>query len=133
MTTTTLPNQITVRKIRRRPRSLESYAWLFMRLSGAGLLLLAVGHWVMIHFVQGVQNVTGEWVIQARWAYTWIRVWDFVLLGLAFVHGLNGLHTVVTDYVHNKTALKVVRLLIVAVGAVITILGAAAIIFMPMK
>jgi len=133
MTTTTLPNQITVRKIRRRPRSLESYAWLFMRLSGAGLLLLAVGHWVMIHFVQGVQNVTGEWVIQARWANTWIRVWDFLLLGLAFVHGLNGLHTVVTDYVHNKTALKIVRLLIVAVGAVITILGAAAIIFMPMR
>jgi len=133
MTTTTLPNQITVRKIRRRPRSLESYAWLFMRLSGAGLLLLAVGHWVMIHFVQGVQNVTGEWVIQARWAYAWIRVWDFLLLGLAFVHGLNGFHTVITDYVHNKTALKIVRLLIVAVGVVITILGAAAIIFMPMK
>ena len=133
MTTTTLPNRVTVRKIRRRPRSLESYAWLFMRLSGASLLLLAVGHWVMIHFIQGVQNVTGEWVIQARWAYTWIRVWDFLLLGLAFVHGLNGLHTVVTDYVHNKTALKLVRLLIVAVGAVITILGAAAIIFMPMR
>ncbi len=133
MTTTTLPNQITVRKIRRRPRSLESYAWLFMRLSGAGLLLLAVGHWVMIHFIQGVQNVTGEWVIQARWAYTWIRVWDFLLLGLAFVHGLNGFHTVVTDYIHNPTALKIVRLLIVAVGVVITILGAAAIIFMPMK
>ena len=133
MTTTTLPNQVTVRKIRRRPRSLESYAWLFMRLAGAGLLLLAAGHWVMIHFIQGVQNVTGEWVIQARWAYTWIRVWDFLLLGLAFVHGLNGLHNVVTDYVHNKTALKIVRLLIVAVGAVITIMGAAAIIFMPMK
>jgi succinate dehydrogenase / fumarate reductase membrane anchor subunit len=133
MTTTTLPNQITVRKIRRRPRSLESYAWLFMRLSGAGLLLLAVGHWVMIHFVQGVQNVTGEWVIESRWAFTWIRVWDFLLLGLAFVHGLNGFHTVVTDYIHNKTALKIVRLLIVAVGVVITLLGAAAIIFMPMK
>jgi len=56
MTTTTLPNQLTVRKIRRRPRSLESYAWLFMRLSGAGLLLLAVGHWVMIHFIQGVKT-----------------------------------------------------------------------------
>jgi succinate dehydrogenase / fumarate reductase membrane anchor subunit len=133
MTTTTLPTQVTVRKIRRRPRSLISYAWLFMRLSGAGLLLLAVGHWVMIHFIQGVQNVTGEWVMQARWAYTWIRVWDFLLLGLAFVHGLNGFHTVVTDYIHNKTALKIVRLLIVAVGVVITLLGAAAIIFMPMR
>jgi len=133
MTTSTLPNQVTVRKVRRQPRSLESYAWLFMRLSGAGLLLLAVGHWVMIHFIQGVQNVTGDWVMQARWAYIWIRVWDFLLLMLAFVHGLNGFHTVVTDYIHNKTALKIVRLLIVAVGTVITIMGAAAIIFLPMK
>ena len=133
MTTTTLPNRLTTRKVRRRPRSLESYAWLFMRLSGAGLLLLAVGHWVMIHFVQGVQNVTGEWVMQARWTYTWIRVWDFLLLMLAFVHGLNGFHTVITDYIHNQTALKIVRLLIVAVGVVITLMGATAIIFLPMK
>ncbi len=133
MTTTTLPNQVTVRKLRRRPRSLESYAWLFMRLSGAGLLLLALGHWVMIHFIQGVQNVTTEWVIASRWAWTWIRVWDFLLLGLAFVHGLNGLHTVIVDYVHNQTALKVIRLLIVAGGVVILLMGAVAILLTPMK
>lgn len=133
MTTTTLPSQVTVRKLRRRPRSLESYAWLFMRLSGAGLLLLALGHWVMIHFIQGVQNVTTEWVIASRWAWTWIRVWDFLLLGLAFVHGLNGFHTVIVDYVHNSTALKVIRLLIVAGGAVILLMGAVAIILTPMR
>lgn len=130
---TTLPDRITVRQIRPRARSFERYAWLFMRLSGAGLLLLAFGHWLMIHFIQGVQNVTGEWVIQARWAFVWIRVWDFALLGLAFVHGLNGFHTVVTDYVHNATARKIIRLIIVAGGAVILILGAIAILFAPTK
>jgi len=133
MTTTALPHPVTVRKIRQRPRSLESYAWLFMRLSGAGLLLLALGHWIMIHFIQGVQNLTTEWVLESRWAFTWIRVWDFALLGLAFVHGLNGFRAVVTDYVHHKTALKFIRLLIVAGGAVVLILGAIAILFTPMK
>jgi len=133
MTTTTLPNQVTVRKVRRQPRSLESYAWLFMRLSGAGLLLLAVGHWVMIHFIQGVQNVTSDWVVQARWAYTWIRVWDFLLLGLAFVHGLNGFHTVVTDYVHDPKWLRAIRITIIIGGAIVLFLGAVAIIALPMK
>jgi len=136
MTTTrggALPNQVTVRKVNLRARSFQRYAWLFMRLSGAGLLLLAVGHWVMIHFIQGVQNLTTEWVIASRWAFGWIRVWDFALLGLAFLHGLNGFHTVVTDYVHNRTALKIIRLLIVAGGAFILIMGAVAILLTPMK
>ena len=127
-----LPNQVTLRKVRPRPRSLESYAWLFMRLSGAALLLLAVGHMVMQHITHDVHDASWQWVIESRWALLWIRVWDFLLLGLAFVHGLNGLHTVITDYVHNQTALKIVRLLIVAVGVVITIMGAVAIIGAPM-
>src|SRR5512137_854774 len=109
MATTTLPNQLTVRKVRRRPRSIESYFWLFMRLSGVALLLLAVGHMLMQHITHDVHDASLEWVINSRWSLVSIRVWDFLLLGLAFIHGLNGFHTVVTDYLHGKSALKVVR------------------------
>ncbi len=133
MATTTLSNQITVRKIRRRPRSIESYFWLFMRLSGVALLLLAVGHMLMQHITHDVHDASLEWVINSRWSLVSIRVWDFLLLGLAFIHGLNGFHTVVTDYLHNKSALKVVRVLIVVVGAIILSMGAVAIIGTPMK
>jgi succinate dehydrogenase membrane anchor subunit len=132
MATTTLPNRVTIRKVKPRPRSLESCAWLFMRLSGVALLLLAVGHMVMQHIQNDVHYATLRWVLEIRWAFTWIRVWDFALLGLAFIHGLNGFHTVVTDYVHNATALKVIRLLIVGVGGVILLMGAIAIIGAPM-
>ena len=132
MATQTLSDKITIRQVARRGRPLESYFWLFMRLSGAGLLFLAVGHWVMIHFIQGVQNVTSDWVVQARWAYTWIRVWDFLLLGLAFVHGLNGFHTVVTDYVHDPKWLRAIRITIIIGGAIVLFLGAVAIIALPM-
>jgi succinate dehydrogenase / fumarate reductase membrane anchor subunit len=87
---------------------------------------------VMQHIQNDVHNASLQWVLQSRWAFTWIRVWDFALLGLAFIHGLNGFHTVVTDYVHNLTALKVIRLLIVFVGGVILLMGAIAIIGAPM-
>ena len=132
MATTALPNRVTIRKVKPRPRSLESYAWFFMRLSGVALLLLAVGHMVMQHIQNDVHNASWLWVIDSRWSLLWIRVWDFLLLGLAFIHGLNGFHTVMVDYVHNVTALKVIRLLIVGVGGIILLMGAIAIIFAPM-
>jgi succinate dehydrogenase / fumarate reductase membrane anchor subunit len=103
-----------------------------MRLSGVALLLLAVGHMVMQHILHDVHDASLPWVLDSRWAFTWIRVWDFLLLGLAFIHGLNGFHTVVVDYVHSPTALKIIRLLIVLVGGIILIMGAIAIIGAPM-
>ena len=73
-----------------------------------------------------------QWVLDSRWSLAWIRVWDFALLGLAFIHGLNGFHTVMVDYVHNATAVKIIRILIVVVGGIILIMGAVAIIGAPM-
>ena len=132
MATTALPNRVTIRKVKPRPRSLESYAWFFMRLSGVALLLLAVGHMVMQHIQNDVHNASLQWVLQSRWAFTWIRVWDFLLLGLAFIHGLNGFRTVIQDYVHNATALQAVKWVIVVGGAIILLVGAVAIIGAPM-
>ncbi len=132
MATTVIPNQVTIRQIRRRPRSLESYFWLFMRLSGVALLLLAVGHMVMQHIQNDVHDASLEWVLNSRWSLAWIRVWDFLLLGLAFVHGLNGFHTVLVDYVHNPTVVRIIRVLIIVIGGFILIMGSTAIIGAPM-
>jgi succinate dehydrogenase / fumarate reductase membrane anchor subunit len=131
MTTTTLSDQVTIRKVRPRSRPFESYAWLFMRLSGVSLILLAVGHMVMQHITHDVHEVTVGWILGQRWGLTWIRVWDLALLSLAFVHGLNGFRAVVQDYIHNATALKLVKLLIIAAGLIVLLMGAVAIVFVP--
>jgi succinate dehydrogenase / fumarate reductase membrane anchor subunit len=131
MTTTTLSDQVTIRKVRPRSRPFESYAWLFMRLSGVSLILLAVGHMVMQHITHDVHEVTVGWVLGLRWGLAWIRVWDLALLSLAFVHGLNGFRAVVQDYIHNATALKLVKLLIIAAGLIVLLMGAVAIVFVP--
>ena len=131
MTTTTLTDQVTIRKVKPRSRPFESYAWFFMRLSGISLILLAVGHMVMQHITHDVHDLTLDWILGSRWGFTWIRVWDLALLSLAFIHGLNGLRAVVQDYIHNATALKLVKLLIIAVGLIVLLMGAVAIIFVP--
>ncbi len=130
--TVTLPNQVTVRKVRPRAHPLESNAWLFMRLSGVALLLLAVGHMLMQHVTHDVHDTTWQWVITTRWSVLWIRVWDFLLLGFAFIHGLNGFRAVIQDYLHNATALRAVKWVIVVGGAIILLVGAVAIIGAPM-
>jgi succinate dehydrogenase / fumarate reductase membrane anchor subunit len=132
MATTVMPDKITVRKVARRGRPWESYLWLFMRLSGVALLLLAVGHMLMQHITHDVHDASLQWVLDTRWSLVSIRVWDFLLLGLAFIHGLNGFHTVMVDYVHNSTAIKVIRTLIVVIGSIILLMGATAIIGAPM-
>jgi succinate dehydrogenase / fumarate reductase membrane anchor subunit len=132
MATTVMPDKITVRKVARRGRPWESYLWLFMRLSGVALLLLAVGHMLMQHITHDVHDASLQWVLDTRWSLVSIRVWDFLLLGLAFIHGLNGFHTVMVDYVHNSTAIKVIRTLIVVIGGIILLMGATAIIGAPM-
>ncbi len=70
-----------------------------MRVSGLVLLLLAVGHVLIMHVVdEGVDRVDFGFVA-ARWQSPFWRTWDWALLVLALLHGINGLRIVVQDYV----------------------------------
>lgn len=86
----------------RRPRSgFELWAWLFMRLSGILLLFLAVGHVLIMHvFDEGVARVDFDFVVD-RWSSPFWRTWDWMLLSLALLHGVNGTRVIVQDYVRR--------------------------------
>ena len=106
---------------------LEIISWVFMRVSGVLLLFLALGHFAIQHIVNDVHNLSIDFVA-ARWAgLTW-RVYDALLLGLALVHGLNGLRFVVDDYVLHPGANKVLRWAILIGGGIILVIGTVAII-----
>ena len=82
----------------------ELWSWLFMRVSGVVLLLLAVGHVLIMHVLDdGVDRVDFGFVA-ARWASPFWRTWDWALLILALIHGINGLRIVVQDYVRWPTS-----------------------------
>jgi succinate dehydrogenase / fumarate reductase membrane anchor subunit len=85
---------------RERPAGgLELWSWLFMRISGIVLLFLAVGHVLIMHvFGGGVSRVNFKFV-ELRWQSPFWRTWDWMMLSLALLHGVNGLRSVIMDYV----------------------------------
>jgi succinate dehydrogenase / fumarate reductase membrane anchor subunit len=84
---------------RERPHSgFELWAWLFMRLSGILLLFLAVGHVLIMHVLEtGVDRVNFSFVVD-RWSSPLWRTWDWMMLSLALLHGVNGVRVIVEDY-----------------------------------
>lgn len=110
------------------PRSnFERYAFLFMRLSGVGLLLLAVGHMLIQHVLRDVHNLTLQVVADVWRSWGW-RAYDLFLLIFAVVHGFNGLRTVLADYVHDQKKMKLISWAL-AVFVIITIFWSAVAIF----
>ena len=85
---------------RERPAGgVELWSWLFMRISGVVLLFLAIGHVLIMHvFDGGVSRVDFKFV-QLRWQSPFWRTWDWMMLSLALLHGVNGLRAVTMDYV----------------------------------
>ncbi|MCB8942690.1 MAG: succinate dehydrogenase [Ardenticatenaceae bacterium] len=112
---------ITRRKIQRQA-SLERVAFMFMRMSGIALLILAVGHMMIQHVLNSSANLTLQFVA-AQWdAWGW-KVYDMLLLIFAYFHGINGLRNILEDYIHNRSLMKNISI-ILAVFAVITVLWA---------
>jgi succinate dehydrogenase / fumarate reductase, membrane anchor subunit len=87
---------------RPRPRSgFELWAWLFMRLSGILLLFLAVGHVLIMHALEtGVDRVDFDFVAE-RWSSPFWRTWDWMMLSLSLLHGINGVRVIIQDYVRR--------------------------------
>ncbi len=91
-----------------RPRpsgGIELWSWLFMRLSGVALLLLAVGHMVIMHLINNVDQMNYAFVA-ARWQSWFWRGYDLLLLTLAMIHGVAGMRVICTDYIHEPGRLR---------------------------
>jgi succinate dehydrogenase / fumarate reductase membrane anchor subunit len=87
-----------------RPRpqgGLELFAWIFMRVSGVVLLLMALLHLVIMHVINNIEVINYNFVAQ-RYATPFWRTFDLVMLWLALIHGLNGVRVMVDDYVSSR-------------------------------
>ena len=101
-----LPSKITVRRVRLE-RNFERTAWLFMRLSGVAMLILAVGHMVIQHVLNSSTNLTLQFVA-VQWSSWGWRAYDILLLWMAIPHGIRGLYNILSDYVHNPGARRLI-------------------------
>jgi succinate dehydrogenase / fumarate reductase membrane anchor subunit len=90
------------------PGNLERTAFMFMRVSGIALLVLAVGHMMIQHVLNSSHNLTLQFVADQWQSWGW-KVYDMLLLAFAISHGLNGLRNVLEDYVHNRNTVKIIN------------------------
>lgn len=104
-------------------RRLERGAFMFMRLSGLALLLLAVGHVLIQLILNDVHSLTLVFVAE-QWSNWGWKVYDMLLLVFAITHGYNGLRYVLEDYIHNEKVMATINY-ILPIFVVFTIIWSA--------
>lgn len=107
--------------IRERSR-FELFSWLFMRISGIVLLVMAVYHLVLMHYTIGVENLSFE-IVADRFAGPWWRLYDFFLLAFALLHGANGARIVIEDYVRRDAWRLFAKVLLILITFVLLVMG----------
>ena len=119
-----------------RPRTLEqarvAYAtnsevnwWIFMRVSGLALIILLFGHLIMTNILINAGDVDFEFVAQ-RLSLPWLKVYDSFLLGLALLHGTNGIRYSIEDYTKSPESRTVWKIVLYVVMILVLVFGVIA-------
>jgi succinate dehydrogenase / fumarate reductase membrane anchor subunit len=106
----------------------ELWAWLFMRISGLLLLFLALGHLLIMHILDGGAERIDFGFVATRWESVFWRTWDWLLLMLALVHGVNGLRNITLDYVRRPPVRFALNMSMYALAFVLMVLGTVVIV-----
>ena len=99
------------------------YGWIYMRVSGAILVVLIFGH-LYINLVtgDGVRQIDFAF-IAGKYATPFWQVWDVSMLWLALIHGANGMRTIVNDYVVHVAANRLLKVALLVATVVLVVLG----------
>jgi succinate dehydrogenase cytochrome b556 subunit len=108
-------------------RPVGAWLWLYTRWSAILLIPLVWVHVLLNDVLIGVHSINLDYV-SFRWAMLGWRVFDFSLLAFAFAHGMNGLRTVVRDYLHGEGHRMVLDRVLIALWILVSAIGAAAVI-----
>jgi succinate dehydrogenase / fumarate reductase membrane anchor subunit len=79
----------------------ETFSWYFFRVSGVALIFLALIHLFLNHVSTDV-SCTSYQLVSVRYSSPFWRLYDWLLLTLALLHGINGLRIVIDDYVRSR-------------------------------
>jgi succinate dehydrogenase cytochrome b556 subunit len=104
----------------------EFNMWLFMRVSGLLLIVIALFHVFWMHFVIGVEQITFLTIVE-RWTGpqgAFWRLYDLLLLAFAFTHGVNGARNVIDDYFHSPGWRAFIRIALIVFWFVLMGMGA---------
>lgn len=105
----------------------DQLTWYFFRVSGVLLVVLALGHLFITHYLN-VPSETDFDFVAARLANPLWRTFDLMLLVLALWHGLMGARVAITDYVRSPGWRVIGHSAVWVFGLLFTLLGTVTII-----
>ena len=101
----------------------EKLLWLFMRGSGAVLIVLIFGHLLINMFSEGGVKAIDFAFVAGKWANPFWKVYDTLMLWLALIHGTNGMRTLVNDYTNREGIRKFLNVSLVTICVLLIVLG----------
>src|SRR5437660_6399055 len=81
--------------------SYETFSWYFFCVSAEAHIFLVIIHLLLNHVTTDV-SCTSYKLVSIRYMNPFWRLYDWLLLTLALLHGMNGLRIVVDDYVRAR-------------------------------
>jgi succinate dehydrogenase hydrophobic anchor subunit len=104
----------------------ELAIWYLMRLTGLGLFVTALAHFIIVHFLYDPKDQTAQWILDERWGNIAWRTADWLMLSFVVFHAFMGMRTVVQDY--TKGGVRTVLTMALYLGAfVIFLMGTVAV------
>ena len=114
--------------------SFELWTWFFMRISGVVLVVLVLGHFTIVHLLDGGIDRIDFAFVTGRWSSPFWQTWDWLMLFLGLLHGANGLKTIINEYVRKPARRAVIKSALYTVTFVMILLGSLVILtFDPQK
>ncbi len=90
---------------------LELAIWYLMRITGLGLFVLALTHFLILHVLYDPAQQDASWIAKVRWSSLFWRAFDWSLLMLVLFHAFMGVRTVIVDYARGGVRLTLLSLL----------------------
>jgi succinate dehydrogenase / fumarate reductase membrane anchor subunit len=107
----------------------ELAIWYLMRLSGLGLFVLVLTHYLIMHVLNDPVDQDAAW-IAIRWSSTFWRAFDWLMLMLVLFHAFMGMRVVVVDYIRGGARTLVLSLLYIT-AVVLFVIGTLVVMTLP--
>jgi succinate dehydrogenase / fumarate reductase membrane anchor subunit len=108
----------------------ELAIWFLMRLTGLGLFVLVLTHYLILHVFHDPADQTADWIATFRWSSTFWRVFDWTMLMLVLFHAFMGMRIVISDML-GGTARTVLLWILYAIAIALFLMGTQVVLTLP--
>lgn len=108
----------------------ELAVWYLMRLSGIGLFVLVLTHYLILHVLHDPADQTASWIAEFRWNSIFWRAFDWLMLTLVLFHAFMGMRIVIGDYTRGRVRMALMAGLYLF-GFVLFVIGTLVVMTLP--